>query len=101
MSTTADDDRRTARQQLTYQTVATRIDCDPEELRLFVRDHPNPTAAVIISWAEASPDHRKTVERWLATRQDRSRERADELLGEIDDEADTRYRSLLEGGADE
>lgn len=69
MSTTPDDDGRTATDQLDHHAIAARLECDGEELRLFVESHPNPTASAVLGFAEADPEHRKAVTRWLDSRE--------------------------------
>jgi len=63
-----------------------------------VREHPNPTAPVVLGWARASPDHREAVERWLNDREAKADDRAGELGDEIDDTGSTAYRRLSQGG---
>ena len=62
-----------------YHAIAARLECDAEELRLFVDHHPSPTAPIVLGWAKADPDHREAVEKWLAARLQRRRDRVDEL----------------------
>ena len=70
-----------------YHAIAARLECDAEELRLFVDHHPNPTAPVVLGWAKADPDHREVVERWLAERDRRQSAKAAELGDRIEEAA--------------
>lgn len=100
MSTQHAYDNRTGteRPQLDYHAIAAQIDADAEELRLFVQDHPNPTAPVVLGWAHADPQHREAIERWLTTREAVLDDRVDELGEEIDKHQQTAYRAAKEGG---
>ena len=85
MSAHAPTDRRTdADNQLDYHAIAARLTVDAEELRLFVDHHPNPTAPIVLGWAEADPQHREAVERWLAARDRRRTDQLDDLRGSFE-----------------
>ena len=71
-----------------YHAIAARLECDAEELRLFVEHHPNPTAPTVLGWAKADPDHREAVEKWLAARDRRHADRVADLRDTIDEYAD-------------
>ena len=87
--------------ELTYHQIAARLECDAEELRLFVDAHPNPTAPIVLGWAKADPEHREAVEEWLAARLQRRRDRADrldEIIANSDKHDDARYGWTRAGG---
>ena len=101
MSTTPDTRPGTTTTELTYHQIAARLTVDAEELRLFVDSHPNPTAPIVLGWAEASPEHREAVEEWLTARLQRRRDRAaeiDELIANSDKHDDGRYCWTRAGG---
>jgi len=93
-----DDGRTGPDNQLDHFEIAARLEVDAAILDRFVTDHPNPTAPIVLGWAEADPAHREAVERWLAAREDRATDRTDDLLDEVDTEADTAYSVLKDGG---
>ena len=101
MSTKPDTRPGTTTTELTYHQIAARLTVDAEELRLFVDSHPNPTAPIVLGWAKASPEHRDAVEKWLAARLQRRRDRADrldEIIENSDKHADARYGWTRAGG---
>jgi len=56
-------------------TVARKLNADPDNLRLFVDNHPDPSVAVVLSAAvsgraldEITPETRATVAEWVAHR---------------------------------
>jgi hypothetical protein len=58
------------------RTVARALDADPDNLALFVDNHPSPSVAVVLSAAvvgrdpaEITPETRRAVAEWVAHRQ--------------------------------
>lgn len=68
------------------EEVAAQLGADAVLLRRFVNDHPNPTTAIVLSWAAGDAEHYDLVEAYLDGRSNsRERERID-LQDVTDDE---------------
>jgi len=75
------------------QQLADRLAVERELLVQYVTFHPNPTAKVVLGWADADESHREAVEAWLA---DREEGRPDPDLGDADPDRVDRIRRRLQ-----
>ena len=99
MSTRTDYTDRTAERTTpnapdTYE-IAAQLGVDAALLREFVRHHPNPTAAIVLGWANRYTDadpavYAEEVERWLVAQDVRNRTDTDTDAVDLDDVLDHR-----------
>lgn len=60
----------------TTRELARRLDVDGKQLQALAEQHPDPTAEVLLEWANAGTEHRDAVARWLdALKEERARRR--------------------------
>jgi hypothetical protein len=78
MSTDSNANTRTRPDEPNTHQLAAELGVDGQLLARFVRDHPNPTAPIVIGWAHGRGELRihpeklrPDVEAWLAARPDR------------------------------
>jgi hypothetical protein len=77
----------------TLRAVADRLDADGERLRLFVEDHPDPSAAHVLGAFGGDPDAEELVAAWLD-----GRETATERAKRRRERQRTRRRERCNGG---
>jgi hypothetical protein len=65
----------------TTAAVARRLDVDPRRLVRFVDFHPDPSAANVLGWAYADPQHEAAVAAWLKQRARRRQEESPDFDG--------------------
>jgi hypothetical protein len=98
----ADDTRKEPTNTPSYHAIAARLEVDAETLRRFVIDHPNPSVAVVLGWAQADPAHAPVVEEWLSAREEQAAARHDRLVAEHDaDDLNKPGRNVFTDGAGE
>jgi hypothetical protein len=66
-----------------HHEIAEQLSVDAASLHRFVKSHPNPTADVVLNYADGDQQHYESIEAWLDHRKDEIEQRRDLLRDEI------------------